>query len=139
MTFSTQAPRGIRFNPETFTKKKWANPRTAEIHIFQAAYWGNLQWKIKGIDLATNSIWFGDGGQQIGAKWSHNPAVLNKASRFFIDNVFEELDAPGEWFLDSRRTLSTTIPSKELDLGSALVEVPILEQAIQFSGTQGIL
>ena len=48
MTFSTQAPRGIRFDPATFTKQKWANPEDAEIHIFQAAYWGNLQWKIKG-------------------------------------------------------------------------------------------
>jgi len=136
MTFSTQAPRGIRFDPQTFTKKKWANPEAAEIHIFQAAYWGNLQWKIRGIDRATNSIWFGEGGQQIGAKWSHNPAVLNKASRFFVDNVFEELDAPGEWFLDSQKNILYYYPAQGVDLDSALVEVPILEQAIQFSGTQ---
>lgn len=136
MTFSTQAPRGIRFDPATFTKKKWANPEAAEIHIFQAAYWGNLQWKVKGIDFETNSIWFGEGGQQIGAKWSHNPAVLNKASRFFIENVFEELDAPGEWFLDSQKNTLYYYPEQGVDLVSALVEVPILEQAIQFNGTQ---
>src|SRR5437016_3538059 len=104
MTFSTQAPRGIRFDPTTFSKKKWSNLQDAEIHIYQAAYWGNLQWKIKGIDFATNSIWFGDGGQQIGAKWSKNPSVLNQKSRFFIENIFEELDAPGEWFLDKTKS-----------------------------------
>ncbi|MFZ0863148.1 MAG: right-handed parallel beta-helix repeat-containing protein, partial [Candidatus Sulfotelmatobacter sp.] len=136
MTFSTQAPRGIRFDPATFTKKRWANPQEAEIHIFQAAYWGNLQWKIKGIDFSTDSIWFGDGGQQIGAKWSHNPAVLNEGSRFFIDNVFEELDVQGEWFLDKQKGILYYYPEPGTDLRSALVEVPILEQAIQFTGAQ---
>jgi hypothetical protein len=136
MTFSTQAPRGIRFDPDTFTKQRWANPQEAEIHIFQAAYWGNLQWKIKGVDFSTDSIWFGDGGQQIGAKWSRHPAVLNERSRFFIDNVFEELDAPGEWFLDKQKSTLYYYPEPGTDLRSALVEAPILESAIQFTGTQ---
>jgi Right handed beta helix region len=136
MTFSTQAPRGIRFDPSTFSKKKWSNLQDAEIHIYQAAYWGNLQWKIKGIDCATNSIWFGDGGQQIGAKWSKNPAVLNQNSRFFIENVFEALDAPGEWFLDGTKNVLYFYPDQETDLRSAVIEVPVLEEAIRFAGTQ---
>lgn len=136
MTFSTQAPMGVRFDPATFTKKTWANPQEAEIHIFQGDYWGNLQWKIKGIDFSADSIWFGEGGQQIGAKWSHNPEVLNKASRFFVDNLFEELDAPGEWFLDKQKSILYYYPEPGTDLRSACMEVPILEQAIQFRGTQ---
>ena len=136
MTFSTQAPRGVRFDPATFTKRKWANPEDAEIHIFQAAYWGNLQWKIKGIDFVTNTIWFGDGGQQIGAKWSKDPAVLNKRSVFFIDNVFEELDSPGEWFLDKRKSILYYYPAPGVDLANALIEVPVFEQAVRFAGTQ---
>ena len=136
MTFSTQAPRGIRFDPSTLSTKKWSNLQDAEIHIYQAAYWGNLQWKIKGIDCATNSIWFGDGGQQIGAKWSKNPAVLNQNSRFFIENVFEVLDAPGEWFLDGTKNALFFYPDQETDLRSAVIEVPVLEEAIRFAGTQ---
>lgn len=136
MTFSTQAPKGIRFDPATFTKQKWANPQEAEIHIFQAAYWGTLQWKIRGIDFSNNTIWFGDGGQQIGAKWSHHPAVLNENSRFFIDNVFEELDTPGEWFLDIQKSVLYYYPEQGTELRRTLVEVPLLEHAIKFSGTQ---
>jgi Right handed beta helix region len=136
MTFSTAAPRGIRFDASTFSSKKWANLRDAEIHIYQAAYWGNLQWKIKGIDFTTQCIWFGDGGQQIGAKWSNNPAVLNERSRFFIENVFEELDAPGEWFFDGEKSVLYYYPEQGTDLESALVEVPVLERAIQFAGSQ---
>ena len=105
MAYSAQAPRGVHFDPATFSKKKWSHPEDAEIHIFQASYWGNLQWKIKAIDFSTNSIWFGDGGQQIGAKWSPHPAAVNEKSRFFVENVFEELDAPGEWFLDRNQSI----------------------------------
>ncbi len=136
MKYSTQAPRGILFDPTTFTTRRWANSGEAEIHIFQAAYWGNLQWKIKNIDFGSNSIWFGEGGQQIGAKWSSDPEVLNKHSRFFIENVFEELDAPGEWYLDQQKNILYYYPEQGTDLRNALVEVPVLDQAIQFSGTQ---
>jgi hypothetical protein len=136
MTFSGHAQPGIRFDPATFTKKKWANLEDAEIHIFQAAYWGNLQWRIKEVDRGANAIWFGEGGQQIGAKWSKNPGVLNNKSRFFVDNVFEELDAPGEWFLDRRANVLYYYPEPGIDLKTALVEVPVYEQAILFEGTQ---
>jgi hypothetical protein len=136
MTFSTQAPRGIRFDPATFTTKKWTNVEDAEISIYQAAYWGNLQWKLKGIDHSTNTIWFGAGGQQIGAKWSKNPAILNNKSRFFIENVFEELDSPEEWFLDTATSTLYYYPEAGLDLDSAVIEVPILENLVVFAGTQ---
>jgi parallel beta helix pectate lyase-like protein/glycosyl hydrolase family 141 len=136
MTYSAQAPRGVHFDPATFSKKKWSHPEDAEIHIFQASYWGNLQWKIKAVDFDSHSIWFADGGQQIGAKWSNHPATVNEKSRFFIDNVFEELDTPGEWFLDTKKNLLYYYPESGIDLRSALIEVPLLEHAIEFCGTQ---
>jgi len=136
MTFSAQAPRGVQFDPATFTKNKWAKTDGAEIHIFQASYWGNLQWKIQGIDFSHDFIWFGDGGQQMGAKWSTNPAIVSEKSRFFIDNVFEELDAPGEWFLDVDKSVLYYYPHPGIDLQHALVEVPILDRVIEFLGTE---
>jgi Right handed beta helix region len=137
MTYSAQAPRGVRFDPATFSTKKWSHPEDAEIHIFQASYWGNLQWKIKAVDFDSHCIWFAEGGQQIGAKWSNHPATVNEKSRFFIDNVFEELDTPGEWFLDKKKNLLYYYPEPGTDLRSALIEVPLLEHAVEFCGTQG--
>ncbi len=136
MTFAGQAPRGIHFDPATFTKKRWAKPENAEIDIFQAAYWGNLHWRIKAVDFTTSSIWFGEGGQQLGAKWDKNPEILNAKSGFYIDNVFEELDAPGEWFLDTDDHILYYYPENDLNLHAALVEVPLLEQVVRFAGTQ---
>lgn len=136
MTFSGEAPRGIRFDPATFSGKRWTKPEDAEIHIFQQAYWGNLQWRLRAVDNQTNSIWFAEGGQQIGAKWDKNPATLGSRSRFFIENVFEELDSPGEWFLDKDKRVLYYYPPAGMDLQSALIEVPQLEYVIHFSGTQ---
>ena len=49
MTFSGGAPRGILFDPASFTAKRWARPEEAVIHIFQGWEWGNLQWRLKAI------------------------------------------------------------------------------------------
>jgi Right handed beta helix region len=136
MTFSGEASRGVQFDPATFTTKKWSDPGSAEIHIFQKAYWGNLQWRITGVDRNSNVIWFGDGGHQIGAKWDGHPARVGKGSRFFIDNVFEELDAPGEWFLDIRSSTLYYYPQPGTDMKTALVEVPQHESVIVFQGSQ---
>lgn len=136
MTHSSEAPRGVCFDPATFSTKRWSELPGAEIHIFQQAYWGNLQWQIKGVDRSSNTIWFGHGGQQIGAKWDSDPARVGKGSRFFIENVFEELDTPGEWFLDKRTRTLYYYPQPGMNLNNALVEVPQLESVICFSGTQ---
>jgi hypothetical protein len=136
MTFSSGVPRGVRFDPAAFTTKSWAKPGEAVIHIYQADYWGNLQWKIRTVDPTQKAIWFGDGGWQIGAKWYDNPAELDESSRFFIENVFEELDAPGEWYLDRKEGVLYYKPAAEVDLKKALVEVPVLEQLVRFTGTQ---
>ena len=136
MTFSGGPPRGIIFDPETFTDKRWENPQEAVIHIYQAFYWGNLQWKVRHIDWENHHIWFGEGGQQMGAKWCGNPCIVNEASRFMIENVFEELDSPGEWYLDRKQGILYLIPEEGVQLDEALVEAPVLKQVAEFQGTQ---
>jgi len=136
MTFSGQGPKGVFYDPDTFTKKRWSKPEEAVMHVFQAAYWGNLQYQIKDIDWNHHIIWFGRGGTQMGAKWAHDPCVINHRSRFFIENVFEELDSPGEWYLDRTEGRLYYMPAEGIDLAKAKVEVPLLKQVIEFRGSQ---
>ncbi|MBE0699318.1 MAG: right-handed parallel beta-helix repeat-containing protein, partial [Anaerolineaceae bacterium] len=136
MAFSGAAPRGILFDPANFTKARWHNPSEAVIHIYQSYYWGNLQWQIKDIEWDNQRIWFGDGGQQMGAKWSIDPCNVNEHSMYYIENVFEEIDAPGEWYLDKTEGFLYYFPDENVDLASAIVEIPILDQIVQFKGTQ---
>ena len=136
MPFSSGAPRGLRFDPVTFSKKRWKKPDEAIIHIYQSMYWGNLQWQIKDIDWDQHILWFGHGGQQMGAKWHADPCRVDKDSFFFIENVFEELDAPGEWYLDRETATLYYLPPDDVNLDTAIIEVPVLQQLIEFVGTQ---
>ena len=72
----------------------------------------------------------------MGAKWCSNPYEVNEGSRFYIENVFEELDAPGEWYLDENEGILYYMPTKGVDLGTVLIEAPIFQQMVRFVGTQ---
>lgn len=127
----------IKYDPETFTKKKWAKPHGAVVHIFGMNYWGNLQWEINDIDWDTHTIKFGKGGFQINDVMQGRDATgIDHRSRFFIENVFEELDSPGEWYLDVGKGILYIMPEEGIDLDTALIEVPVLEKVIEFKGSQ---
>jgi hypothetical protein len=136
MTFSSGAPRGILFDPADFSKKHWKKPGEAIIHIYQSMYWGNLQWQIKEINWDRHILWFGHGGQQMGAKWFGDPCGVDQHSFFFIENVFEELDAPGEWYLDRETATLYYLPPNNVDLDTAVIEVPVLQRLVEFVGSQ---
>jgi len=129
--FPHPSPKGLIFDPETFTKNRWAKPNEAIIHVFPATYWGILQWEIKDIDWDNNIIWFGKGGFQIRLR-----CRINRESRFFVENVFEELDAPGEWYLDKEEGMLYYMPYKGVDLSESDVIAPILKQVVEFRGSQ---
>ena len=125
------APKGFIFDPETFTTKKWARPRGAVVHIFASHYWGNQQWEVEDIDWEKSVIWFGHGGFQFGLRF---PIAEN--SRFFVENVFEELDTPGEWYLDKQEGVLYYMPPEDVDLATAEIVAPILKGLVQFRGSQ---
>jgi len=136
MTHGGISPRGIIFETSNFTARRWAKPEEAVIHIFQDSHWGNLMWRIKAIDYKNNFIWFGKGGHQLNSRGVARSIGVDRSSQFFIENVFEELDAPGEWYLDRGKGILYYMPSPDIDLRKALVEVPLFQQVIRFIGTQ---
>ncbi len=71
---------------------KWANPGEAIIGVFCRFDW-RWNWKrVKAVDLQRKTIEF------------TNDATyeITIGDRYFVKNVFEELDAPGEWYLDRK-------------------------------------
>lgn len=136
MTYDCEPALGIVYDPATFTEHSWARPEEAVIHIFQESYWGNLQWHIKAIEKAQHRIWFGEGGQQMGAKWTTECSKIGPASRYYIENVFEELDAPREWFLDKTTRKLYWMPAPGVDPHTATIEVSGLKRLFAVAGTQ---
>jgi hypothetical protein len=127
---------GIYYDPQTFTKKRWARPQDAVIHIFDKYYWAHGQWKVENVDWENHVLRFGWGGVQFEVGFSAISDLFGPASRFFVENVFEELDAPGEWYLDKVNGLLYYMPAEGVDLQGAIIEVPVLEQVIEFRGSQ---
>lgn len=105
----------------------WKNPKGAYIHAMHQSLWGDMHWVIKGKNPDGSLI--EEGG------WQNNrPSAKHPAYRM-VENIFEELDAPGEWFLDTDAHRLYVIPEIGTDLSSALIEIVRLPHLVEFNGT----
>jgi hypothetical protein len=108
--------------------KRWANPAGGYIHALHQYLWGDMHFVITGKDSHGNLTY--EGG------WQNNrPKPMHSQYRF-VENIFEELDAPGEWFLDAVKNTLYFYPPAGLDLATALVETVRLKHLVEFRGTQ---
>lgn len=94
---------------------KWKNPSGAVIIALQENRWGGIQIPILG-KRADNSL-------VLGAPLGNNRPSAPHSRYRYVDNVFEELDAPGEWFYDSQKATLYFFPPKGVDLTRSTIEV----------------
>ncbi|MDR2848005.1 MAG: right-handed parallel beta-helix repeat-containing protein [Bacteroidales bacterium] len=118
----------LAVDSQTFTKKTWAHPETGIVHVFQSHNWGNMQYRIKAVE--SGKIILGEGGWQM----QRIPGIGN-GSPFSIDNIFEELDEPAEWFLDAENRLLYLYPAGDIDLDKATIEVPVVKDLVRLTGS----
>jgi hypothetical protein len=71
---------------------RWSNPAGAILHALHASRWGDVHVPILGKNP--------DGTLRYGPQVGNNrPAPPSKTDQF-VENIREELDAPGEWYYD---------------------------------------
>lgn len=122
-------------NPDTINdpmdKKRistWANPEGAYIHAMHNALWGAMHWIVKGKNA--------DGSLDMEGGWQNNrPSPMHPRYRM-VENVFEELDAPGEWYYNKNIKTLYFYPQPGLDLSKAKIEIVRLRNLIEFNGTK---
>lgn len=108
---------------------RWADPAGGYVHTLQAALWGSLHYRILGKNA--------DGTLQLEGGWQHNRPDKGPHKDFrFVENIFEELDAPGEWFHNAKTDILYYYPPKDVDLKTAQVEGVRLRHLIEFAGTK---
>jgi hypothetical protein len=106
---------------------KWADPAGGYFHAMHPAEWGDYTWRITGKKP--------DGEVALEGGWQNNrPAGPHPLHRF-VENIFEELDAPGEWFLNRKTHVLYFYPPAGLDLSHATVEATRLRSLVQFKGS----
>jgi len=107
---------------------RWANPAGGYFHAMHRSRWGGFTWRITGKNDVGEII--KEGG------WQNNrDRVINK-SICFVENIFEELDAPGEWFLNRATHTLYYYPPAGLNLANATVEAARLRTLVEFSGDE---
>ncbi|MGE5296730.1 MAG: signaling protein, partial [Solirubrobacterales bacterium] len=108
---------------------RWSDPRGGFIHAMHAHEWGDFHYLITGKD-ANNQVLY-EGG------WQNNRRMGMHNTYRMVENIFEELDAPGEWFHDAKANVIYFYPPKDLDLNKAAIEAVRLRHLIEFRSTQG--
>jgi len=107
---------------------RWKDPAGGFMHAMHAAEWGGMHYVItgKGPD---NKITY-EGG------WQNNRPMGMHSRHRFVENIFEELDAPGEWFLDTNTSTLYFYPPAGVDLARATIEAVRLRHLVEFRGTE---
>jgi alpha-L-rhamnosidase len=127
-------PDAIRFNgtaadaiaPERV--KKWKNPTGGYLHAMHRRDWGDFHYRITGKD--------GKGNLSMEGGWQNNRQYGIDDTNRMVENIFEELDAPGEWFYNAAESTLYYYPPEGEDVNNALFEAPQIKHLIELRGSE---
>ena len=108
--------------------KHWKQSDGAYLHALQRSHWGSLHSRVTGRSLDGKLTL--EGGWQIDRDQPIDPEVV------FVENVAEELDAAGEWYLDEPNATLHLWPHAGVDLRTAVIEIASLETVLCLEGSQ---
>ena len=119
------------YSPDAFSKERaanWADPTGGYIHAMHLHRWGGYHYRITGKD-AKGEVTY-EGG------WQNNRQMGMHKNFRMVENIFEELDAPGEWFHNAKTSTLYYMPNAGVDMAKSKVEVVRLRHLIELQGTQ---
>jgi hypothetical protein len=101
---------------------RWKDAAGAQVSIWPNYNWWQTITSIESIDPATRKITLAE----------KLPYTIEPGRRFFYQNIFEELDAPGEWYYQADTRMLYFWPPSPLKESEALV--PVLDHLIRVQG-----
>lgn len=109
--------------------QRWQDPSGAIVQALHSHRWGGMQVPILGKNP--------DGSLIFGKAVGNNRPSEPHATYRYVENVFEELDAPGEWFLNTSTSTLYFMPPQGADLRQATVVVSGPERLLDIRGRAG--
>merc|ERR1740130_502527 len=128
--FAFRTPSGVTPKSGALPNAPYKDVSEMIINVWRPARWANWMFEVGHYDAAQGNFTFGAGGNQ-GARGN------NKGGDFFVENVFEELENPGEFFFDKATGElylfynGTGAPPADME-----VVVPQVKTLLNISGTQ---
>lgn len=108
---------------------RWQNPAGGFIHAMHSREWGGYQYVIEGKDAKGELI--------LGGGFQNNRQMGMHPEYRMVENIFEELNAEGEWYFDTKSKTLYFYPPKGLNLQTAIFEVPQSESIFILKGEKG--
>jgi parallel beta-helix repeat protein len=114
---------GHKWKSECYLSEKdvrhWDHPEDVEMNVFAMYGWWNFILPVKGIDGASRKL-------SLAKDCGYD---LHPHNRFMFQNALEEIDSPGEWYLDRRTQTLYFWPPKSLE--GHEVRVPVIDSFIR--------
>ena len=108
--------------------KRWKNPEGGYLHAMHQHDWGDFHYRITGKDK--------NGELQLEGGWQNNrPMGIHRDNRM-VENIFEELDAPGEWYYDNHEGWLYYYPLNGENINKIKVETPQLKHLVEIIGSE---
>ncbi|MBM4080223.1 MAG: right-handed parallel beta-helix repeat-containing protein, partial [Planctomycetes bacterium] len=118
-----EAKMGFRFKPGDMMR--WRNLEDANVLHFHS-WTASLRW-IKELDEQNHIVRFTAPSGWPTGYWT-------KHERYYVENVPEALDAPGEWYLDRATGVLSYRPQANEDMAKAEVVAPRLRHLVRLDG-----
>jgi len=120
-----EGQRRFRFAPGDL--KAWKN--LGDVEVVALHFWVDSRMPIASVDENEHLVTF-TRPSVFRLTESFAPAL----ARYYVENVFEALDTPGEWYLDRATGVLTYLPRPAEELAKTEVIAPRLEQLVRFEG-----
>ena len=105
----------------------WTNLGDIEIVVFH--FWVDTRLPIQSVDEALHLVTFTRSSRR-----RLTDDYTKEGARYWVENVFQALDQPGQWYYDRKAARLIYLPKAGEDRRSAEVIVPRLSQLVRFEG-----
>lgn len=130
--FTYRIPSGMMADKSILPHQPYKNATGAIVQAWRPGHWASWMFEVGDYDASSGTFKFSKGGFQ-GARGNDN------GDEFFVENVMEELDAPGEWYYDTTTKmlyLFYNATSKTPPPAGTSFVVPVLKTLVSVKATQ---
>lgn len=108
--------------------KRWKHFEGGYLHAMHGHDWGDFHYRITGKDSKGELIL--EGG------WQNNRPSKPHPQNRMVENILEELDAPGEWYYDCGKGYLYYYPLPGEKVEQLRFETPQLKHLVEFRGSE---
>jgi hypothetical protein len=121
-----QGPDRANFAPGEI--RRWHNWEDVELTTYQL--WFDTHHRFKAVDEATGTVHFHT--KSLGSLKDER----GEFARYFVENIYEALDTPGQWYLDRVAGKLTYLPLPEEKLETTVIIAPRLTELVRLQGDE---